>query len=1816
MRRMNWIVSLLMLIASGPATAQNQGFVPDRHVAISRDVDFPGADIRSLFDTTLDACRRACTSDSACVAFTFNTRSNSCFPKSAVDGRADYTGALSAVVTNTAPAILAQAGSRRAELGFLSDTELSAAQNLAAGLSNRHYVNDWTLPDLIGAGRRAQAANNPSNARRYYGAALTLSDSADLWSDYGAMSLAMSGNNNAERRKLRADAQAAAINAYLRGTNPQTRASALLIMANAFEAQRRGQTALRALRLASTQAPRDDVERALDRAIAKYGFRVSSHDVQVTSAAPQMCARFSEKLVQAGVDYAPFVRLPESGMTVSHADDQICVGGVQHGERYRVTFRQGLPAASGEVTSKDVEITFYVKDRPAQLRFAGRSYVLPKLGNAALPIVSVNVAEADLRLRRVSDRNILRAVQEGYFGQQLSEWRENQFAETVAEDIWTGTATLQNTLNREVTTRLPLDGVIGGLPAGIYTLTAAVPGADPYDNPAATQWFVISDLGLSTVQGNDGLHVTVRALSSADMREGVAVSLLSKGNRVLGETVTDATGYARFDAGLLRGRGGAAPAMVVARDGSDDLVFLSLTDPGFDLSDRGVEGRAPAGPVDVFVTTDRGAYRAGETVFATALARDAQVRALADVPLTAILQRPDGVEYSRHLSGGGDAGGHVFTLPIGGTAPTGRWTLGLYTDPDAPRVANATFLVEDFLPERIDFDISLPDGPIRAGDTVLAGIDARYLFGAPAGDLPIEGEVVLRGTRAQADWPGYLFGRHDDTPDIGVNYLGGDVQTDAAGQATLPVSLPEMAPGTQPLQAILAVRVSEGSGRPVERKITRAIASDGTLLGVKPQFDDVVPRNSDAGFDLIALSSEGTPQTTAVQWTLNRVNTRYQWYQLDGNWNWEPFTNRTQLATGAAEMIDGRLSLSVPVSGWGQHELVIEQAGGGRAAVSEKFYVGWYAPADTSKTPDTLELSLDKPAYLPGDMAQLRVVPRFAGKALIQVMSDRLIAMKTVDLAEGENVVDVPVTDEWGAGAYVTATLLRPADVDAGRNPHRAIGLSYAAVDPGAARLQTSLTLPAEAAPRGPLNIALRVDGIAPGETAYATIAAVDVGILNLTGFQSPDPDTHFFGQRRLGVEMRDIYGRLIDGLNGAMGQVRSGGDAGSANGLQSPPPTEELVAYFSGPLTVGADGMVRTSFDMPAFNGTVRVMAVAWSPTGVGQAEGEVLVRDPVVVTASLPRFMAPGDQSRLLLEVVHATGPAGRMGLDITANGLTLGADHIPSGITLAAQGKAVLSIPVTANTVGNQPIRVALSTPDGRQLTKDLLVPVQVSDPEQTRTSRFSLGAGQDFTFDANVFAGLMPGTGHATVSVGALARFDTGGLLQALDRYPYGCTEQITSRAMPLLYLDTVAEAMHLSTRSETATRIEQAIAEVLTNQAADGGFGLWRPGNGDLWLDAYVTDFLSRARAKGFDVPQVAYRTALDNLRSQINYAADFDRGGQAIAYALMVLAREGAAAIGDLRYYADVKADSFDTPLAQAQLGAALAAYGDQTRADAMFVRAAKRFAARLSQPEHHVWRADYGTRRRDAAGVLALATEAGSNVVDVNAFTDYITTGTGRRSTQESAWTLLAAQALVDNAAQSGITMNGVQVDGPMVRVLEDQAVNPLTIANTGDAVTTLTLTTYGVPSEPVPAGGKGYAITRSYYAMDGVPVDPAVVAQGTRMVAVLQVAPFEKSEARLMVNDPLPAGFEIDNPNLLRGGDVRSLDWLDALSDIQNAQFRQDRFLAAVDWRSAGPFRLAYIVRATTPGAFHHPAASVEDMYRPDYRAWTDAGRVTVAE
>lgn len=1819
--------SLYLLVFVAFALACGVSAAAERELAVTAGVDYFGRDYSTLRSVSLDDCKMACRTDSRCKAFTYNVRAQWCFLKESFAEARPFDGAISGRVVEGESTPQQAMATRAAELGFLPGGALEEARTLAEHLANAAPPKT-DVGTLIGQARSALQAKQPEHAAGLYGQALRLApDDLRLWMGLAAASEAAEPSDWQARRRFQQQATSAAVNAYLRTRDEAGRAGALALLGRTLAERKQWRSAIRATRASLALVDDAKVRAAYDTLVAEHGFRITGHKVDANTASPRICIQFSDKLATQSAGLSDFVRVADrTDLPIEPEDKQICIDGVRHGERYRVLVREGLPAADGERLVKSADLDIYVRDRAPMVRFLGRAYVLPKGGDAAIPVVSVNTDLLDAQVYRIGDRSLTQAMADGVLQKQLGQWEIERIQDRTGERVWTGRVEVKSALNREVTTAVPVGALVQDLEPGIYAMTARAHNAPDDEDERATQWFIVSDLGLASFSGNDGLHAMVRSLSTAKPVEAVALRLVAVNNDILGRAETDAEGHARFEPGLLRGTGGNAPALLVAEGRDGDYAFLDLTQTPFDLSDRGVDGRPPPKPLDVYLVSERGAYRPGETVHLTALVRDDRARAVTDLPLTLVVKRPDGVEHLRAVTRDAGQGGHEASVVLGKTVMRGTWHASVYSDPKAPALADLAFLVEDFEPERLTFELQPSAPSIDPEAPPELAVDARFLYGAPAAELAVEGSIQVKPAETLTAFPGYRFGLESES----LEPFGGplpDGRTDAEGQARIPLELPEIPPTSKPLEASIQVQVLDEGGRPVERSLSLPVASRQVRIGLKPLFDGSVEEGGNARFEVMAIDPDGRRVALAgLRWTLLRLHTTFQWYESDGTWDYEPITTSQRVADGTLDLGADRVGRIESAVDWGAYRLALESPDGTVLPVDMDFEAGWYVEPTAQDTPDLLKVSLDKPRYRIGETARVRIEPRFPGLALVMVMDDRLVAMKAVEVPESGATLELPVTADWGPGAYVTGVLYRPMDLEARRMPARAIGLTWAGVDPQERKLDLSLDLPPASQgavrPRQTIEIPVSVGNLAAGQPAYVTVSAVDVGILNLTRYQAPAPDDWYFAQRRLGVEIRDLYGQLIDRMQGVPGVVRSGGD-GSVLTAEGPPPTEELLAYHSGILKLDDQGRARVAVEIPDFNGTVRVMAMAWTAEGVGHAVQDLLIRDPIVVTASLPRFLAPGDRSRLLLGLANVEGPAGEVEPRVATSG---GHARIPDDAAdyrrdLSEGGRDRLSVPIAAETVGDDRLAIDLTTPNGQDLRKTLTLPVRSNAPRTTETRVMDLPAGGTLSLGPDLLADRVPGTGSVLVSIGGASGIDVAGLLLALDRYPYGCSEQLTSRALPLLYLDDVAQSVLLKGEAEARSRVEDAIAQLLANQGSNGSFGLWSAsGGGDLWLDAYVTDFLTRAREAGYSIAETPYDMALDNLRNAVAYAPDFSSGGQDIAYALYVLARNGRAAIGDLRYYADTKLDALATPLAKAQLGAALALYGDRPRADVLFRNASGMLSASADE-DATAWRADYGSALRDGAGLLTLAAETGTSGVDIRALARRLQSEWSEArytSTQEEAWLLLAAHALIQGSEQPELVVAGESWKKPLYRRIDDARLGqaPLTIENRGreplDALVTLT----GVPTTPAPAGGSGYRIERAYYDLEGRRVDPSTLDQGTRLVAVLTVTASEARQARLVVDDPLPAGLEIDNPNLVKAGEVADIRWLGLEEQAAHTEFRADRFVAAVDRAANAPqqFQLAYRLRAVTPGRYVHPAATVEDMYRPRLRAWTDTGRVEV--
>src|SRR3984885_7595936 len=712
-------------------------------------------------------------------------------------------------------------------------------------------------------------------------------------------------SNSTEQTFLFERASTAAYIAYQRAGNAGEEADALAVLGHAMSERKLWRPALDALRLSLGLREVADVRGSYEKMRDEHGFRLLDYTVDSDSASPRACFQFSEDLAKR-TDFAPFLALAGNDKpALSSEGQQLCVDGLKHGERYNINLRAGLPSTVKETLPKSAEFNIYVRDRKPFVRFTGRAYVLPRTGQRGIPLVSVNTPSVSIDVFRIGDRNLINTVIDGDFQRALSRYELSSLGDERGVKVWSGQLATATTLNQDVTTAFPVDEALGAMQPGVYVMTAAAkgPGSDGNgdDGGLATQWFIVSDLGLTAFSGNDGIHVFVNSLASTEAISKAEVHLVARNNEILATRKTNDAGHAVFEAGLARGEGGLSPAMLTVTGDKADYAFLSLKSSAFDLSDRGGSGRAVPAGADAFVYAERGVYRSNETVYLTALLRDGQGNAVTGGPLTLVIERPDGVEFRRAQLADQGAGGRSYTLALNSAVPTGTWRVRAFADPKGPSVGETTFMVEDYVPERIEFDLSSKDKAIKVDAPVELKVDGHFLYGAPASGLQLEGDMLVAQAAERPGYAGYQFGVDDEeTASNERTPIENLPEADANGVATFPVSLAKAPTSTRPQEAQIFIRMAEAGGRAGERKLVLPGAPTAAMIGIKPLFGDKnVAEGDKADFDVVFVAPDGKPVARdGLRYELLKMESTYQWYRQSSSWEYEPVKSTKRVADG------------------------------------------------------------------------------------------------------------------------------------------------------------------------------------------------------------------------------------------------------------------------------------------------------------------------------------------------------------------------------------------------------------------------------------------------------------------------------------------------------------------------------------------------------------------------------------------------------------------------------------------------------------------------------------------------------------------------------------------------------------------------------------------------------------------------------------------------------------------------------------------------------------------------------------------------------
>lgn len=1492
---------------------------------------------------------------------------------------------------------------------------------------------------------------------------------------------------------------------------------------------------------------------------------------------------------------------------------------VQPDKSYEVSLKAGLGPSPQSWT---------LKTRPleAGASFTASGMVLPLRDELRLPISAVNVDEVNIDFFRVDAEYLPRFLAEYRPGAGMGNWELEQITKR-AKRVFSGRYALELDANRRET-RLINVKEPQLAEAGVYFAVMSPLGN--YDWRKETTYFAVSDMGLSARRYRDELEVFVSSLASADPLKDVQLSLLDqKGNRLQVQT-TDPQGHRRFD--QVQG------ARLLLAEQGKHLAVLRLDGAALDLSTFDL-GTQPWQAQQLYLFSGRDLYRPGERLDSEILLKGQDGQLLPGMAVELEVKQPDGqlLEHKRLLPDNLGAAHYGLRLPD--DAPLGRWTINLKTA--AGSRFEWPFLVEEFLPERLKLQLGKgQDGEVTSLDAALTlPLQGDYLYGAPASATKAKAEVKLsRATMPFTQWQEFTLG------DVLLAEQAKDLEPlnltlDAQGQGTF--SLADELDGVRalgPLEVAYRVSLSEPGGRAVNRSRTQYGWPAGSQWpALKADFvAERVEGGKPLPFQILNLDEQGQPVAGAVKVRLINEYRDYYWHYADGEgWKYE-FNSQPYLEQEQTLQLDGKgptlLTLQL-ASGW--YRLEVENSQGHQSSL--RVEIGSYAwgGGGEQARPDKIAITLDKRAYQAGDKANVTLVAPRPGKGLLLVEDgDGLRWWQRIELkgagndakdARGE--FEIPVSPEWQRhDLHISAQIAAPdsASKPVGKQQGqslRSVGLVPLTLDREARRLPLTLSAPDKAVPLTRLEVTATST---PNSQGRVVLAAVDRGVLNISDYQPLDPFEIFFGRKRFAQDLFDNYGQVIPPQDGKLARLNYGGDRAPLKKGGALESRVEIAALWSGEVSFDQQGKAVIPLDLPNFNGELALMALAWNEQQVGEAERAVKVVAPLVAEIGWPRFGARGDETRALVQLRNMSGEDQTLSLVWTLNGGLKANGELPGTLSLKNGEEQWLTLPLTVTGAsGVASLQLAASGKDFA-ISRDWTLPLRSPWPAETRQRYQMLAPGQQMSFAPAELAGLDHANLQGLLSLSGTPPWDPAAQWQALADYPYACLEQTLSRAWP--YLLTTADeriAWHKPAEGKKAASeadVQRALLQRLQRlQLPSGGFGLW-DGRSDeeQWLTAYAADYLLARKEAGDAVPEAMLNQALNRLQSYLTDSQYGERWSSAPehsrlayqAYSAYVLARVGKAPLATLRLVWEQQADHARSGLPLLHLSLALSAMGDEQNA-------AKALSRALATERGDDYLGDYGSPLRDQALELSLLRQhklaaerwpaLSAKVADTLAHRQWL-------STQERLALLRLARVdpAVDWQARVTSSLGSGSLSGSApLQQGTPEALAASVVTNEGKGSLYVQRTLVGYPEQAPARISMGMSVTRSWFSSDGQRFDPTKVKVGDLVVVRLNVSSESAVPDALLV-EMVPAGFELENPALgnsikleelsIEGKPAWQSEWNDYL---KHQEFRDDRYMAALDLSEGSNQQLVYLMRAVTPGRYQVPPTQVEDMYRPELRA-----------
>ena len=1241
-----------------------------------------------------------------------------------------------------------------------------------------------------------------------------------------------------------------------------------------------------------------------------------------------------------------------------------------------------------------------------------------------------------------------------------------------------------------------------------------------------------------------------------------------------------------------------------------------------------------------FIYGERGVWRPGDTLHISFMLEDREKRIPDKHPVALEIYNPRGQFYTKMISTQGTNGFYTFAVPTQADDPTGLWNAYVKVGGTA---FHKSLRIETIKPNRLKITLALPTILQASSKDVYAPLTSSWLTGATASRLKAKVEMSLSKVNTQfKNYGQYLFNNPaTDFTTVRADVFNGVL--DAEGRAGVNIQLPVATGAPGMLNATFTTRVFEPGGDASIYSQTVPFSPFTSYVGInlnQPK-GKYIETDKDHVFDIVTVNDQGQP--------VNRSNLEYKIYRISWSWWWEngeesfgTYINNssiTPVASGNLQTTGGKASFKFRINypDWGRYLVYVKDRESGHAT-GGTVYIDWPDWRGRSNKTDPsgikmLAFSLDKDSYEIGETATAIIPAAAGGRALVSLENgSTVLQQQWLEVSDqGDTKLTFKITPEMAPNVYLHISLLQPHAQTVNDLPIRMYGIAPVFVTNRQTILQPQIKMPEVLRPETDFNVTVSEKS---GKPMTYTLAIVDDGLLDLTNFKTPDPWNEFYAREALGIRTWDMYDDVLGASGGRYSSLFSTGGDASLKPADAKANRFKPVVKFIGPFYLAKGKQQTHTLKLPMYVGSVRAMVVAGQDGAYGNAEKTAFVRTPLMLLSTLPRVLSTQEEITVPVNVFAMENQVKNVTVSLEASGAGVQiTGNRQQSLTFDQPGNQLAYFTLkTGSKTGKATIHLTASG-NGQQTKETIEIEVRNPNPVVTLRNSQWIEAGQEAELSYTL-AGSSSANNQVQLEVSRIPSVDISRRFDFLYNYQHHCTEQLTSKALPLLFVSQF-KAVDEQEAEKIKTNVQEAIRQIYARQLPNGGFVYW-PGNAvaDEWITSYTGMFLTLAQEKGYAVhPNVLNKWKRFQRAAAQNWRMPQEASNWQIwqselqqAFRLYTLALAGAPEYGAMNRMKEQPGLSIQ---AKWRLAAAYALTGKMKPAGELV------YNAETTVIPYSSMNLIYGSSDRDEAMILETlilmkrdrdalqqAKKVSQNLAQENWF-----------STQSTAFALMAMGRLAEQLSGTldfTWSWNGKQQ--PAVKsakaVFEKEiATSPksgtVSVKNQGKGALSVDLITRTqLLNDTLPAIADNIRLDVKYTDMAGSPISVEDIRQGTDFMSAVTLSNISGTSdySNLALTHIIPSGWEIYNERMIipeaSSSNSNEANTPESSADKYTYKdIRDDRVLTYFDLRRGESKTFTVRLQATYAGNFILPAIQCEAMYDAAVQARTKAGRTTVS-